>query len=80
MCACLPACLHEEEYRKSFMCIPFSDVSCFSGRRSMAAGNTAGSERPFALNAYTDAMYRLPGCKFDTAKRANGDVILARIS
>lgn len=36
---------------KPIQCLPFSDVSCFSGSRSMAAGNTAGSERPFALNA-----------------------------
>lgn len=31
--------------------LPFSAVSCFSAGRSMAAGNTAGSERPFELNA-----------------------------
>lgn len=30
---------------------PFSAVSCFSAGRSIAAGNTAGSERPFELNA-----------------------------
>lgn len=35
--------------------IPFSDVSCFSGKRSMAAGKIAGSDLPFALNAYIDA-------------------------
>lgn len=31
--------------------LPFSDVSCFSAGRNIAAGNTAGSERPFVLNA-----------------------------
>lgn len=31
--------------------LPFSDVSCFSAGRNIAAGTTAGSERPFELNA-----------------------------
>lgn len=34
-----------------FRRLPFSAVSCFSAGRSMAAGKTAGSERPFELNA-----------------------------
>lgn len=37
--------------RKYILCLPFSDVLCFSAGRSMAAGRTAGSERPFELNA-----------------------------
>lgn len=34
-----------------FIYLPFSDVSCFSAGRTVAAGRTAGSERPFELNA-----------------------------
>lgn len=55
------------------LCLPFSDVNCFSGSRSMAACKTAGSDLPFELNAYIDKMYTLPACKFDTANLANGD-------
>lgn len=36
--------------------LPFSDVSCFSGKRSMAAVKTAGSDLPLLLDAYTEAM------------------------
>lgn len=60
--------------------LPFSEVNCFSGNRNIAVCKTAGSDRPFVLNAYIDIKYKLPGCKFDTANLANGDVKFALIS
>lgn len=47
--------------------LPFSEVSCFSGSLSVAACNTTGSPRPFALNAYTPIKYLPPGFKPATA-------------
>lgn len=45
---------HTRDTPKSF-CLPFSPVGCLSGIRNMATCTTVGSERPFVLNAKTEA-------------------------
>lgn len=42
-----------QKFRKD---LPFSDVNCFSGKRSIAVCNIVGSDLPFPLNANTETM------------------------
>lgn len=60
--------------------IPLSDVSCFSGKRSVDACRMTGSPRPFELQENTAAWYCTPASKFVTLKRATGEVKLFRSS
>lgn len=60
--------------------IPLSDVSCFSGKRSVDACRMTGSPRPFELQENTAAWYCTPASKFVTLKRATGDDKLFRSS
>lgn len=57
--------------------LPCSAVNCFSGRPSIVAWKSMGSDRPLALNAYIDRVYMSPGWRPPTVNRGIVDVKFA---